>query len=361
MTRLVVDLGARSYPIWIGEGLLVRAGHLLGDLVGRRRVAVITTPVVRRLHGAALERSLRQAGCELHVLLVPDGERHKTLGSAARLYDQLLARGLERGSPIVAFGGGVIGDLAGFVAATYLRGVPFVQVPTTLLAQVDASVGGKVAVNHPRGKNLIGVFYQPRAVLSDVGVLRTLPRRELAAGLAEVIKCGVIRDAGLFRFVERQAPAILAGDPRWLGTVIRRACAIKAAVVTRDEREEGLRRILNFGHTVGHAVEQLTGYRRYLHGEAVAMGMVAAARLSAALGLCPPAVGERLARLLRQCGLPVELPRLRPAGLLAALEVDKKMGEGYLYAILPEAVGRVVVKPLRAREVVSRLLDRHAA
>jgi 3-dehydroquinate synthase len=266
---------------------------------------------------------------------VKDGEQYKTLAEASMIYDRLIEEKLERSTPIVALGGGVIGDITGFVAATYLRGVPYVQVPTTLLAQVDSSVGGKTGVNHPRGKNLIGAFYQPRAVFIDPDVLKTLDKSELRAGLAEVVKYGVIWDEGFFRFLEENTQGLSAVEDA-LVRAIERSCEIKAYVVKEDETEKGLRSILNFGHTFAHAIEAVTGYTRYKHGEAVSMGMVLAASFSARLGVL---------------GLPVEAPELRYEAVLGAMLVDKKVLSGCMRFVLTERIGKVVLRDVQSEEV----------
>jgi 3-dehydroquinate synthase len=303
-----VELGARSYPVRIGTDLLAKAGPEIVRITGARRAVVVTVPRVGRGYAAALLRSLREAGITARVVSVPDGDRTKNLRVVARLYEDFLDARLDRGGAVVALGGGMVGDLAGFAAATYLRGIAFVQVPTTLLAMVDASVGGKVGVNLRRGKNLVGAFFQPRLVLADAVTLRSLPRRALAAGLVEAIKKAAVLDAALFERIERDLEGILGLEPERLLPVIERAVTLKAEVVSKDERETGLRMLLNFGHTLGHAVEALRGYRGVLHGEAVAMGMVFAARRSEELGFAPQGTRERLEALLRRAGLPTEPP-----------------------------------------------------
>lgn len=364
LRRLDVRLGDRSYPILIGGGLLRQVGQLvrerLGDgrSPGSGRAMVVTHPELNALYGAALVAGLAAAGFATAVAEVPAGEETKSLAQVAILYDACVAAGLERGSPVVALGGGVAGDLAGFVAATYLRGVPFVQVPTTLLAQVDASVGGKVAVNHPRAKNLIGSFHQPLLVVADVATLRTLPARELAAGLAEAVKHGVLADAEYFAYIEANAGALLARSLPHLAHVVAGSCRIKAAVVEADEREEsGLRQVLNLGHTVGHALEAAAGYGRFLHGEAVAVGMVAAGRLALTMETGWQAADqERLEGLLAALGLPTRLPALPVASLLEAASLDKKSTGGQVTWVLPEAIGRVRRQRGVPEEVVRRVL-----
>ncbi|MFM1769660.1 MAG: hypothetical protein RJA22_2189 [Verrucomicrobiota bacterium] len=343
MRVVEVPLGERSYRIEIGTGLLSRVGRACARLGLGRRCAVITDTNVARRHAAVVEAGLRQAGFDPVRIVIPAGEGAKSLRTVAACLDRLAAHRLERSSFLVAVGGGVVGDLAGFLAAVYLRGIPFVQVPTTLLAQVDSSVGGKVGINLRAGKNLVGAFHQPRLVVCDLDALRTLPRREYRSGLAEVIKYGIIRDAAFFRRLERDLPALLRLDPRVLAAVVARCCEIKAEVVGQDETESGLRAILNFGHTIGHALEAVSGYGRYLHGEAISIGQVAAARLSHRQLGFPAADVDRVARLFQAAGLPVAL-RYTPAlgrRLLAAMQLDKKVSGGQVKFVLAGVVGRV--------------------
>jgi 3-dehydroquinate synthase len=357
--EIVVGLGDRSYPIVLGHGVLAETGVWLKEVAPPGRCALVTNPTVGALYADTVIRSAAAAGFEPVRIDVPDGEEHKNLASLARIYDGLVDAALERNSPLLALGGGVVGDLAGFAAATYLRGIPYLQLPTTLLAQVDSSVGGKTGIDHPRGKNLIGAFYQPRAVLIDLATLRTLPRRQLLAGFAEVVKYGAILDAELFAFLEQELAQVLALDSAVLQHVVRRCCELKAQVVERDERESGERAVLNFGHTIGHALESVTGYTRFLHGEAVAIGMVAEARVSAALGLCRPEVVERLRALLERAGLPVELPAdIDREKLAGAIELDKKVRGGKVKFVALEALGRTRFVLLTNREIVEHA---HAA
>ena len=297
----------------------------------------------RPFYGRATHATLADAGFEPVLITVPAGETAKSLKTVQFCYDQIVAQRFERKSFIVALGGGVVGDLAGFVAATYLRGVPFVQVPTTLLAQVDSSVGGKVGVNLAAGKNLVGAFYQPRLVLCDLDTLASLPAREYRSGLAEVIKYGIIYDAALFARLERQMSALLKREPKSLAAIVARCCEIKTAVVRQDETESGLRAILNFGHTIGHALEAISNYHKYLHGEAISIGQVAAARLSVRLLGLPPAHVERIATLFRRAGLPTEI-KLRHhqrQGFLAAMKLDKKVSRGEIKFVLARRIGKV--------------------
>lgn len=345
--RVRVSLGQRSYDIRIGAGLLHEVGPGLRELGLSGKVGIVTNPTIGRLYAPATVRSLKAAGYETRTILVPEGERAKTLRWISRVLEELAKARFERGSVLLALGGGVIGDLTGFAAAIYLRGIPFVQVPTTLVAQVDSSVGGKTGVNLPLGKNLIGAFYQPRLVLIDPGTLRTLPPREWAAGLAEVIKYGMIADAELFGYLERHMSALLKMEQEPVVHAIMRSCQIKAAVVAEDEREAGRRRILNYGHTVGHALESLGRYRTLIHGEAVAIGMIQEADLSRHLGQCANEVVARQHALIREAGLPDALPsRLTVSALWGAMQHDKKIVGGRLYCVLPTRVGQVMVAPL---------------
>ena len=340
---LTVGLGDRAYPIHIGTGLLARAGALLGR-ESLRRAVIVTNAVVAAHHLAPLQASLRERGTQVDVVMLPDGEAHKNLSTLNDLLTRLLELRAERGTTLVALGGGVVGDIAGFAAAVYQRGMPFVQVPTTLLAQVDSSVGGKTGVNHPLGKNMIGAFWQPRAVLIDTACLATLPDRELRAGLAEVIKYGAIRDAVFFAWLEANMQALLAKDPEALAHAIRRSCEIKAEIVAADERESGERALLNFGHTFGHAIEAAQGYGAWLHGEAVAAGMVCAARLSERSCGFDPAGTRRLTGLLAAAGLPTVPPKIAPERWLELMGRDKKVEGGAMRFVLLAEMGRALVR-----------------
>ena len=343
MHEVKVPLGARSYSIQIGTGILPRLGQECAQLGLGRRAAIITDAHVAPLYAERTQASLKDAGFEPILITAPTGEKAKSLKTVQACYDQLAAHRLERKSFVVALGGGVVGDLAGFVAATYLRGIPFIQVPTTLLAQVDSSVGGKVGVNLKSGKNLVGAFHQPRLVMCDLETLSTLPERELRAGLAEVIKYGIIYDAPFFASLEAGMEGLLRYQLDLLANVIQRSCEIKAEVVSQDETEGGLRAILNFGHTIGHGLEAISHYGRYLHGEAIAIGQVAAACLSRRLlGLSEEEVG-RVRRLFQRAGLPIKV-RLSPARLeelLAAMRLDKKVSGGEIQFVLAERLGLV--------------------
>jgi 3-dehydroquinate synthase len=339
--KILVSLDARSYSILAGQGLLARLGAECRRLKLGRRCAVVSDETVAPLHARPALDSLRAAGFDPLLVTVPAGEPAKHLRVVARCYDRLAAHRLERRSFVVALGGGVVGDLAGFVAATYLRGIDLVQVPTTLLAQVDSSVGGKVGVNLRAGKNLVGAFHQPRLVLCDLDTLATLPEREYRAGLAEVIKYGIIRDAALFRGLERHLPELLSRKPARLSAVVARCCEIKAEVVGQDETEGGLRAILNFGHTLGHALEASSRYGRFLHGEAISIGQVVATRLSCeTLGLPLPDAG-RIVRLFQAAGLPVAvtLTPTQQRTVLEAMQHDKKVSAGIVRFVLVPRIG----------------------
>jgi 3-dehydroquinate synthase len=351
-----VELGAESsYHILIKRGLLSEVGARLTDLGLSGRACVITNPTVRVLYAKEIVESLEAAGFSAIVVEIPDGEEHKNLGEASKVFDRLIEEKFERTSPIVALGGGVVGDLAGFVAATYLRGVPYIQVPTTLLAQVDSSVGGKTAVNHPMGKNLIGSFYQPRVVLIDPDVLATLDEREVHTGLAEVVKHGVIRDPVFLEFLEKNSEKILNLEDE-IEEAVSRSCEIKASVVSEDEKEAGLRAILNFGHTFGHAVEAVAGYNVHRHGEAVGMGMVMAAGFSARLGFCSVTIRERIRKLLDSFGIPTEAPELKAADIMEAMLLDKKVKSGRIRFVLLKGVGDVIVQEADEEEL-SKFLE----
>jgi 3-dehydroquinate synthase len=356
METLTVNLGERSYPIHVGGAILERTGELLQQAGLRGKVAVITNPTVAQLYLDALDEALRHAGFEVTPILLPDGEEHKNLRSLTTVYDRLIAERFERKSCLLALGGGVIGDLTGFAAATYLRGVPYVQVPTTLLAQVDSSVGGKTAVNHESGKNLIGAFYQPKLVLIDVDVLRSLPRRELVAGLAEVIKYGIIEHPDLFRLLEEKVEEIVKLDREVLSRIILMSCAIKARVVEADEREDDQRAVLNFGHTIGHALEAATGYQQFLHGEAIGVGMVKAAALSVQQGFCDQQSYERIIKLVKKTGLPTELPSgVSMRSMIQGMEVDKKAADGKIKFVICCGIGKTRFHWLAPGEILNAL------
>lgn len=350
---ITVELGDRSYPIAIGAGLL-GGGYDLSPQVAGRQCLIVTNETVAPLYLDRLAGSLRCRRVESVAL--PDGEAHKTLETAAAVMDRLVGMRAGRDATVVALGGGVVGDIAGFAAACYMRGIDFLQVPTTLLAQVDSSVGGKTGVNHAKGKNLIGAFHQPRLVLIDTDTLVSLPQRQLRAGIAEIIKHGAIADAAFFAWLEKNIAALDARDPAALAFAIRRSCEIKAAVVAADEREHGARALLNFGHTFGHAIENALGYGEWLHGEAVAAGMMMAARLG---GLDAPEV-DRLGRVLEAAGLPASPPDIGPDALRAAMGLDKKASAGRLRFVLLRRIGEAFVTDTYDDALLSRILSRAA-
>jgi len=339
MIDVPVNLGTRSYRIVIGVGALSAIGAELARLKVGRKVALVTDAAILALHGAAVTQSLAAARFDVTTVLLPEGERAKTLDVAASTWERFLEAGLDRSSTIVALGGGAVGDLAGFAAATYMRGIGVVQAPTTLLAQVDASIGGKTAIDHPRAKNLIGAFHQPRLVLSDTATLLTLPEREYRSGLAEVIKHGIVLDAAYFEDVERGVGALLEREPAALERIVAGSCRLKASVVERDEQEAELRHVLNYGHTIGHAIEAVTGYRRFAHGEAVSLGIAAEAGIAERLGLAEPATRARQLRLLEAVGLPVRGVGEAPERVVEALARDKKAKDGRVPFVLAPEIG----------------------
>ncbi len=352
--NLQVDLGDRTYPITIGPSLLSDI-DLVSRHVGGQRVAIVTNTTVAPLYLDSLTASLQAAGKQVTPIVLPDGEEEKNWENLMRIFDVLLREKCDRTTTMLALGGGVIGDMTGFAAATYMRGVPFIQVPTTLLAQVDSSVGGKTGINHPLGKNMIGAFYQPQAVIADISTLSSLPKRELSAGLAEVIKHGAIIDARFFDWIEASIDHLLAGEATALAYAIQRSCEIKADVVRQDEREGGLRAILNFGHTFGHAIEAGLGYGQWLHGEAVGCGMVMAADLSQRLGYIDASAKERIADLVKAAGLPVVAPDLGMARWLELMQVDKKNEAGQIKFILLKPLGRSVITTVPATMLAQTL------
>lgn len=354
-TRLMLELGERSYPIHIGPGLAADAA-LYAPHVARRRVVVVTNETVARLHADTVENALGRAGADIRRIVLPDGEAHKTWQVLERIFSALLQARADRHCVIIAVGGGVVGDMAGFAAATYQRGVAHLQVPTTLLAQVDSSVGGKTAINHALGKNMIGAFHQPVAVIADTAVLGTLPGREFAAGLAEVVKYGAIHDLEFLAWLEAHAGQLLAREAAALAYAIRRSCEIKAQIVAADEREGAARALLNFGHTFGHAIESATGYGNWLHGEAVAAGMALAARFSARQGRIPKGDAERLVALLVRLGLPVEAPVIALDTWLEYMGRDKKNEGGRITLILLDALGRAAIVRDTPDEALSQFL-----
>jgi 3-dehydroquinate synthase len=359
MRRLDLELAGRSYPILIGGGLLSRADLIL-PFLRTPRVALVSNTTVAPLYLDVLASGLERVGVGVASVVLPDGEAYKNWESLNLIYDALLAGRCDRSTSIIALGGGVIGDLAGFAAATYQRGVPFVQVPTTLLSQVDSSVGGKTGINHPRGKNMIGAFWQPKLVLADTETLKTLPDRELSAGMAEVIKYGLIRDLPFLDWLEANIEGLLARDGELLAQAIERSCANKAEVVAADEYEtasEGGRALLNLGHTFGHAIETGLGYGAWLHGEAVAAGIMMAAELSRRLGWLPAAAVDRVRALLRRAGLPVTGPDLGAERYLELMSHDKKVVSGRMRLILLKALGEAVTHAAAPHEQIVAAIE----
>lgn len=346
MELVRVGLDARSYDIHIGTGTLSRLGELCHAVSLAGHAAIITNPTVAALYLDIVRTSLSTAGYIVTVIEIPDGEEYKCSVTLEMIYDRLLAAGLHRGAFIVALGGGVVGDIAGYAAATFLRGIPFVQVPTTLLAQVDSSVGGKTGINHPRGKNLIGAFYQPRFVLIDLLTLDTLPRREYLCGLAEALKYGIVLESELFAYINGAIEAIKLLDKATLLHVVAACCRIKASVVERDEREGGLRAVLNYGHTIGHAVETLTGYRTYKHGEAVAIGMAQIARLSLLRGLASAAETDRIIELMTKLGFVLEMPSFDLDAYAEAIGHDKKKSDDGVTFVFNRGIGDFVMEKI---------------
>jgi len=333
-----VALGSRSYWIEIGPGILEKAGGMIAR--HGARTLVVTNRRVDRLHGQKLYGGLDKAGLRWEKVILPEGEEQKNMASVARAHDALVRGGYDRGCVVTGFGGGVVGDIAGFAAATYMRGVKVAQIPTTLLAQVDSSVGGKTGVNHPKGKNLIGSFHQPCVVVADISVLDTLPKAETLCGVAEVIKYGAIAPGGFFQFLEKNVERLCGLEPKTVASAVRTSCRIKAEVVVSDEQESGRRAILNFGHTVGHAIETVTGYKQYRHGHAVAIGMSVAATLSEMKCGLPSKDASRIKRLIQRAGLPAQVPaRIKTGALLKAMEHDKKAKAGRIRFVLLSAIG----------------------
>ena len=357
--RVPIALNERSYDILIGRGLLAQASTWDG-LPRSADALIVSNTTVAPLYGASLAAAISPRHRQVLRIELADGEAHKDWAELNRIFDRLLEAGADRKTVLYALGGGVVGDMAGFAAACYMRGVPFVQVPTTLLAQVDSSVGGKTAINHPAGKNMIGAFYQPLRVVCDLDLLDTLPRREMSAGLAEIIKYGPIADPQFLDWIEAHIDALMAGDKPALAHAVRRSCELKAWVVGQDERETGLRAILNFGHTFGHAIESCLGFGEWLHGEAVGCGMVMGAELSARLGLLDATFVHRLSHLIERAGLPIKAPPIDPARWLHAMRVDKKAEGGEIRFVLLEGIGRAVVRSA-PDELVCEVIRAHTA
>lgn len=342
MQTLTVNLADRSYPIHIGRNLISNADLILPHLK-RKHVAVVTNTTVAPLYLDKLTQTLQQAGVKVIPIVLPDGEAYKNAETLNQIYDVLLQNRCERSTTLIALGGGVIGDLTGYAAATYLRGVPFIQIPTTLLSQVDSSVGGKTGINHPLGKNMIGAFYQPQVVLADIDTLKTLPPREFSAGMAEVIKYGLIRDADFFDWLEANINALMAQEEAAISEAIYRSCQNKAEVVARDEHESGERALLNLGHTFGHAIENAMGYGVWLHGEAVAAGTMLAADLSLRMGWLTQAQVKRMHDLLSQANLPLDAPKLGVEKYLELMQLDKKVADGKIRLVLQQGIGKSVI------------------
>jgi len=342
MQTLKVELANRSYPIHIGRNLISDANLILPHLK-RKHVAIVTNTTVAPLYLDKLSQVLQAAGVTVIQIILPDGEAYKNTETLNTIYDVLLQNRCERSTTLIALGGGVIGDLTGYAAATYLRGVPFIQIPTTLLSQVDSSVGGKTGINHPLGKNMIGAFYQPQVVLADIDTLKTLPAREFSAGMAEVIKYGLIRDVQFFSWLEANIERLMVLDETTVSEAIYRSCQNKAEVVARDEHENGERALLNLGHTFGHAIENAMGYGVWLHGEAVAAGTMLAADLSQRLGWLTDAEVRRIHALLTKAGLPLDAPRLGAAKYLDLMQMDKKVADGKIRLVLQQGIGKSVI------------------
>jgi len=357
--RVPVATASQGYEILIGAGLLARPATWAG-LPRPPQAVIVSNPAVHALHGAALQRALAPLHASVSTVLLPDGEAHKDWTTLNLIFDHLLRTACDRHTVLYALGGGVVGDITGFAAASYMRGVPFVQVPTTLLAQVDSSVGGKTAINHPLGKNMVGAFYQPLRVVIDLDTLATLPDRELKAGLAEVIKYGPIADMAFFGWLEENIGALLAREPAALAHAVRRSCEIKAQVVGVDERESGLRAILNFGHTFGHAIEAGVGYGAWLHGEAVGCGMVLASTLSVELGLIDAPLGRRVQALVERAGLPAQAPAMPMARWFELMRVDKKAAGGDIRYVLLDGPGRAAMRAA-PQTLVEQVIRRHSA
>jgi 3-dehydroquinate synthase len=342
MQTLTVDLGDRSYPIHIGQDLLAKVELIMPHLK-RKQVAIVTNTTVAPLYLEKLAEPLRAQGVSIIPIVLPDGEQYKNAEVLNTIYDALLTNRCERRTTLIALGGGVVGDMCGYAAATFLRGVPFIQIPTTLLSQVDSSVGGKTGINHPLGKNMIGAFYQPQLVLADTETLNTLPDRELSAGIAEVIKYGLIRDPDFFAWLETNMHLLMARNPQALSYAIYRSCQNKAEVVSLDEKESGERALLNLGHTFGHAIENGMGYGVWLHGEGVAAGTILAAKMSQRMGWLQAEDIERIERIFKAGGLPVEAPDLGVEKYLDLMGLDKKVADGKIRLVLLQAVGKAVM------------------
>ncbi len=359
MEKVRVNLGDRSYDICIGSNIIGGIGSRVKALKTSPKTAIISNPTVFKLYGNKILSSIKRAGFDVVPVIIPDGEKYKDISIVQKIYGELLKQRLDRKSALIALGGGVIGDITGFVASTYMRGIDYIQIPTTLLAQVDSSVGGKTGVNHKLGKNMIGTFYQPRFVWIDTDTLKTLPKRELLAGLAEVIKYGVIRDQKLFDFLEDNMRKISYLDRNALFHIIKRSCEIKADIVSKDEREAGLRAILNYGHTIGHAIETVTEYKKYLHGEAVAIGMHIEAGIAEMIGFLKIHNVLRIKALIESYGLPSKMPsKTSINALLSSMQLDKKAVAGELKFILPVRIGNVKIQKGMDTDAIREILQK---
>ena len=357
MKDIFVNLGTDSYHIVIDRDILNRVGPHISKIINPGKAVVVTDKTVESLYGKAVFDSLSECNFDVKLVSIEPGEEQKTLSRAEELYEVLFDHKVDRKSSIIALGGGVIGDLTGFVASTFMRGIPFVQIPTTLLAQVDSSIGGKVAVNHPRGKNMIGCFYQPKAVFIDIATLQTLPKAEIIAGMVEVMKYGMIKDSAFFEYIEKHLSEILELDDVALEKIIHDSCMIKAQIVELDEKEEGVRAILNYGHTIGHALESLTSYKKYRHGEAVAMGMIYATRIAMEMNLADDTVLKRQESLLKKLGLGLKDNELNPDDIVRVLYQDKKTIGGKLRFVLPTRIGDVAITDEATDEVILKVLS----
>ena len=356
MKNIFVNLGKDSYHIIIDRDILDRIGPHISKIIKPGKAVIVTDKTVAPLYGKAVSDSLSECNFDVKMVSIEPGEEQKTISKAEELYEALFDHKVDRKSSIIALGGGVIGDLTGFVASTFMRGIPFVQIPTTLLAQVDSSIGGKVAVNHPRGKNMIGCFYQPKAVFIDIATLQTLPKAEIIAGMVEVIKYGMIKDPVFFEYIEKHLPEIMELDDIALEKIIHDSCMIKAQIVELDEKEEGLRAILNYGHTIGHALEALTSYKKYRHGEAVAMGMIYATKIAREMNLADDTVLERQESLLEKLGLSLKDNELNPNDIVRILYQDKKTIGGKLRLVLPTRIGDVTITDKISDKVILKVL-----
>ncbi|HUU49707.1 MAG TPA: 3-dehydroquinate synthase [Nitrospinota bacterium] len=358
MKTIKVNLRERSYPIHIGTEIIEEICSRLRELPIGKKIAIITNPRIKELYGDFVSHAVDTAGFKPELIEVPAGEETKDLDWARKLYDKLISLRMDRRSCLITLGGGVVGDLGGFVASTFMRGIPYIQIPTSLLAQVDSSVGGKTAVNHPQGKNIIGTFYQPLSVFIDISFLKTLPKEEFLNGMAEVVKYGIIADKKLFHYLEENTQKVLSLDHQALEYLASRSCSIKAKIVERDEKETNIRAILNFGHTIGHAIETASGYR-YKHGEAVSIGMVYASQISYDKGLCEKKDVQRIEGLLSSLGLPIKDEGLLPEDIVRTLETDKKILDEKIRLILMKEIGKVAIYNDISRNLILRVLRNH--